>query len=147
MLNDQVLAIAHLPMSDGGFIQTFDDVTDRRKLDVRRALDEEQFELYDQPEVNSKDGQVLGLIVPLGDWVLRKTCMTATTWPAEVMVAVNVSARQFVHHDGVASVRDALHDSGLKSSRLELEITETPFGQARTSPDRCVTASYCILTH
>ena len=67
----------------------------------------------------------LGLIVPLGEWVLRQACAEAVAWPAHVKVAVNVSAAQFASGRLLQSVTDALTASGLPASRLELEITES----------------------
>lgn len=66
-----------------------------------------------------------GLIVPLGEWVLRTACTEATAWPPETKVAVNVSPVQFRKGDLVQTVAEALVDSGLAPERLELEITET----------------------
>ncbi|MEN3346790.1 MAG: hypothetical protein V7632_425, partial [Bradyrhizobium sp.] len=66
-----------------------------------------------------------GLIVPLGDIVLRKACMDAAGWPADIAVAVNLSAVQFKNPNLVASVKAALEESGLSADRLELEITES----------------------
>ncbi|GAC1312979.1 MAG: hypothetical protein NVSMB12_03980 [Acidimicrobiales bacterium] len=67
-----------------------------------------------------------GLIVPIGEWVLRESCATAAHWPdATSTVAVNVSARQLGDPRLVDTVRAALADSGLAPSRLSLEITES----------------------
>ncbi|WP_248305367.1 EAL domain-containing protein [Devosia sp. 1566] len=66
-----------------------------------------------------------GLIVPLGEWVLREACRTATTWPDGVRVAVNLSTVQFRNKELVSVIRSALADAGLPASRLELEITES----------------------
>jgi diguanylate cyclase (GGDEF)-like protein/PAS domain S-box-containing protein len=66
-----------------------------------------------------------GLIVSIGAWVLETACREATTWPDNIRVAVNISARQFVNHDLVGTVCTALDGSGLPANRLELEITET----------------------
>jgi EAL domain-containing protein (putative c-di-GMP-specific phosphodiesterase class I) len=65
-----------------------------------------------------------GLIVQLGEWVLRKACTEATAWPSAVKVAVNLSPVQFKAGNLVAIVVNALASSGLEPSRLELEITE-----------------------
>jgi EAL domain-containing protein (putative c-di-GMP-specific phosphodiesterase class I) len=69
--------------------------------------------------------EATGLIVPIGEWVLRQACTTATTWPANVKVAVNLSALQFRSSNLVQMVVGALASSGLSPDRLELEITET----------------------
>jgi diguanylate cyclase (GGDEF)-like protein len=66
-----------------------------------------------------------GLIVPLGEWVLRTACCAAMAWPANTTVAVNVSPVQFRKGDLVDTVANALVESGLPPERLELEITET----------------------
>ena len=66
-----------------------------------------------------------GLIKSIGKWVLHEACRAAATWPDDVTVAVNLSARQFDTDKIVATVRDALETSGLKPARLELEITES----------------------
>ncbi len=66
-----------------------------------------------------------GLIVPLGEWVLREACRTAATWPGEVRVAVNLSTVQFRNKELVSVIRSALADADLPASRLELEITES----------------------
>ena len=66
-----------------------------------------------------------GLIVPLGDWVLKAACAEAATWSRDVRIAVNVSAVQFKNRHILASVTDALTGSGLPADRLELEITES----------------------
>ncbi|OJX51329.1 EAL domain-containing protein [Devosia sp. 66-22] len=66
-----------------------------------------------------------GLIVPIGEWVLRQAAREAMRWPADVAVAVNLSPRQFAT-DGLAdTVKRVLAETGLQASRLELEITET----------------------
>jgi diguanylate cyclase (GGDEF)-like protein len=66
-----------------------------------------------------------GLIVPLGDWVLRTACSDAAGWSQDVCVAVNLSPAQFKSRNLVSSVVSALAVSGLAASRLELEITES----------------------
>jgi EAL domain-containing protein (putative c-di-GMP-specific phosphodiesterase class I) len=67
----------------------------------------------------------IGLIVELGEWVLRTACVDAVDWPAHIKVAVNLSSVQFGQGDLVGTVTRALVDSGLPPERLELEITET----------------------
>jgi diguanylate cyclase (GGDEF)-like protein len=66
-----------------------------------------------------------GLIVRLGEWVLREACSTAMNWPEHVSVSVNLSAVQFSKGDLVATVMNALASFGLPAYRLELEITES----------------------
>jgi diguanylate cyclase (GGDEF)-like protein len=64
-----------------------------------------------------------GLIVPLGEWVLRRACRDARNWPS-LRVAVNVSPIQFRHKQFVQSVSEILKETGLEPQRLELELTE-----------------------
>jgi diguanylate cyclase (GGDEF)-like protein len=66
-----------------------------------------------------------GLIVPIGEWVLREACRTAAQWPGDVRVAVNLSPVQFKAKHLFETVEAALRDSGLPPVRLELEITES----------------------
>lgn len=66
-----------------------------------------------------------GLIVPIGEWVLREATKTAAKWPGDVRVAVNLSPMQFKTRDLVGLVKSALADAHLPASRLELEITES----------------------
>ena len=123
------------------------------ELDLRKALANEEFELYFQPLVNLKSSKIttceallrwnhpvrgtvspvdiipvaedMGLIVDLGRWILRKACMECMKWPDAVSVAVNFSPQQFHQRDVVTEVRYALEVSGLPAHRLEIEITES----------------------
>jgi EAL domain-containing protein (putative c-di-GMP-specific phosphodiesterase class I) len=127
----------------------------RRELEVnlRKALVREEFELFYQPQINTQTDQIsgfeallrwrhpergmvppsefipvaedIGLISPLGDWVLEQACLAAVVWPREMKVAVNLSPVQFRNGVLVQSVRKALTRSGLAASRLELELTES----------------------
>ncbi len=122
------------------------------ELDLRKALVNEEFELFFQPLVNLKSGKIatceallrwnhpvrgtvspidiipvaedMGLIVDLGRWILRKACMECMKWPEAVSVAVNFSPQQFHQRDVLSEVRYALEVSGLPADRLEIEITE-----------------------
>jgi diguanylate cyclase (GGDEF)-like protein len=67
----------------------------------------------------------VGLIVPLGAWVLRRACMEAAAWPNGLKIAINVSTIQFRNRGLVETVMAALAESGLPADRLELEITES----------------------
>jgi diguanylate cyclase (GGDEF)-like protein len=123
------------------------------ELDLRTALQAGQFELFYQPLVDMRAGAVtgfeallrwrhperglvppgefiplaeeIGLIVPIGEWVLAEACTTATGWLGEMRVAVNLSPAQFKSRNLVTAVSRALLDAGLRADRLELEITET----------------------
>lgn len=123
------------------------------EIDLRRAIERNEFELYYQPMLSLDSGTVcglealirwnspergrvspadfiplaedLGLIVEIGEWVLREACRTATSWPPHVKLAVNVSAKQFTNRTLVLTVIDALRSTGLAAERLELEITES----------------------
>ena len=66
-----------------------------------------------------------GLIVPLGEWVIRQACDDATSWPADVKVAVNLSPVQFKEAELFDVIQSALQKSGLPPERLEVEITES----------------------
>jgi len=130
---------------------------ERRVLEreLRDGIVREEFELFYQPWINIATGRIAGcealirwrhptrgllgpgefigvaeetgLIVQLGDWVLRRACVEATRWPVHVKVAVNLSAAQFIGGNLTDTVRQALGQSGLAPRRLELEITETMF--------------------
>ena len=76
------------------------------------------------PDIFIPLAEEIGVIVPLGEWVLRKACSDAASWPADVGVAVNLSAVQFGSPCLLDAVADALRQSGLEPGRLELEITE-----------------------
>jgi EAL domain-containing protein (putative c-di-GMP-specific phosphodiesterase class I) len=123
------------------------------ELDLRRALQAGEFELFYQPLYNLGDERVtgceallrwrhpdrgmvspadfiplaeeIGLIVPLGEWVLRAACAEAAKWPDYVRLAVNLSPAQFRDRGLVRTVVSALATSGLPAQRLELEITES----------------------
>ncbi len=65
-----------------------------------------------------------GLIVEMGEWILRQACREASSWPKALQVAVNLSPAQFMHGDVVGLVHSILLETGLAPGRLELEITE-----------------------
>src|SRR5215211_2111590 len=65
-----------------------------------------------------------GLIVEMGEWILREACREAASWPLPMQIAVNLSPAQFMHGDLVSLVHSILLETGLTPGRLELEITE-----------------------
>ena len=65
-----------------------------------------------------------GLIVEMGEWILRQACREAASWPMPLQIAVNLSPAQFMHGDVVSLVHAILLETGLAPGRLELEITE-----------------------
>ncbi|MGI9381811.1 MAG: putative bifunctional diguanylate cyclase/phosphodiesterase [Methyloligellaceae bacterium] len=123
------------------------------ELDLRKALEAGEFELHYQPLLSLRSKEVsgfeallrwrhpergliaplefiplaeeIGLIVPLGEWVIRQACAEATNWPDDVKVAVNLSPVQFKSGNLVPAVVNALAASGVAADRLELEITES----------------------
>jgi diguanylate cyclase (GGDEF)-like protein/PAS domain S-box-containing protein len=125
------------------------------ELDLRRAFANGEFELHYQPLVEVATDRIsgfeallrwrhpdkgmispadfipvaedIGLIVAIGEWVLREACNEAVKWPAEVKIAVNLSPVQFRNRNLVQVVVSALANSGLSPKRLELEITESLF--------------------
>ena len=66
-----------------------------------------------------------GLILPIGEWVLRESCREAASWPKPLNIAVNLSPVQFRHGDLPGLVHSVLLETGLPPGRLELEITES----------------------
>jgi diguanylate cyclase (GGDEF)-like protein len=120
--------------------------------DLRGALEANQFHLVFQPQVRLDTTELTGfeallrwkhpsrglvspvefipiaeengLIVPIGEWVLRTACATAACWP-NLTIAVNLSPVQFRSRGLVAMVTSALAEAGLPPQRLELEVTET----------------------
>ena len=65
-----------------------------------------------------------GLIVEMGEWILREACREAASWPKPLQIAVNLSPAQFMRGDLVGLVHSILFETGLAAERLELEITE-----------------------
>ena len=123
------------------------------EMDLRKALIAGEFEIYYQPLMTLQSRRIcgfeallrwnhperglvppaefiplaeeIGLIVPIGEWVLRRACADAMSWSEDIKVAVNLSPVQFGNRNLVAEVAAALRLSGLPPHRLELEITET----------------------
>jgi diguanylate cyclase (GGDEF)-like protein len=75
-----------------------------------------------------------GLIVDLGEWVLRQACRDAMAWPQQVRVAVNLSAVQFRGGSLLDAVQSALDDAGMPPGRLEIDVTETVLVDKQSSP-------------
>lgn len=132
---------------------------ERAELEIalRRALDRKEFELHYQPKVETSSGRIigaealirwhhpdkglvsptrfipmaeeLGLIVPIGDWVLRTACAQNKAWQEAglppVSVAVNLSGRQFKQDSLVESIAAVLSEMALEPRHLELELTES----------------------
>lgn len=74
-----------------------------------------------------------GMIVALGEWILRRACTDAVGWPAHIKIAVNLSPVQFRNPMLVPTVRDILQTAGLQPDRLEVEITESVLLQKHTA--------------
>jgi len=126
----------------------------RRKLDteLRDALHNDEFELFYQPVIDLAGNEVVGmeallrwhhpvsglvapaefipvaeesgLIIPIGEWVIRQACADAARWPGHVRVALNLSPVQFRSPTLALTIIGGLAASGIAPSRLELEITE-----------------------
>jgi EAL domain-containing protein (putative c-di-GMP-specific phosphodiesterase class I) len=125
----------------------------RLEVDLRAAIAANQFEMFYQPVVSADSREVVafealirwrhpghgmvspaefipvaeetGLIIPLGEWILKQVCADAMSWPRHIRVAVNLSPVQFRSPTLAQSVFSALAASQLEPGRLELEITET----------------------
>lgn len=135
------------------------DSADRLKMEnsLRRALDRREFQLHYQPQVNLSSGQIIGaeallrwlpagdamvlphqfiplleetgLIIPVGEWVLRAACQQLSqinnTVALPVPISVNLSPMQFRHKDLVGMIESVLEETGIDAHWLELEITES----------------------
>jgi EAL domain-containing protein (putative c-di-GMP-specific phosphodiesterase class I) len=75
----------------------------------------------------------INVIIPLGEWIIRKACSDAARWPSQVKLAVNLSPAQFLNDNLLDLVVDALERSGMTPDRLELEITESVLLQKTTN--------------
>jgi diguanylate cyclase (GGDEF)-like protein len=123
------------------------------EMELRRALEAGEFHLVFQPQIRLGSSELTGfeallrwnsatrgsispadfipiaeetgLIVPIGEWVLRSACATAAKWPDHIRIAVNLSPVQFRSRGLVAMVTSGLAAAGLDPKRLELEVTET----------------------
>ncbi|MDX2201628.1 MAG: EAL domain-containing protein [Hyphomicrobiaceae bacterium] len=120
--------------------------------DLAVAVEKKQFELFYQPVIGLETQRIkafealirwrhpvkgliqpgaflvlaeqMGLILPIGEWVLQEACMAAQQWPKDLRVAVNLSPAHFRSPGLVGAVRRALEMSGLAPGRLEIEVTE-----------------------
>jgi diguanylate cyclase (GGDEF)-like protein/PAS domain S-box-containing protein len=126
---------------------------ERRALqrDLQRAVERDELAIHYQPQSRLGNGVVgfealvrwhhpsrglippntfiplaeeSGLIISIGEWILRETCREAASWPRQLQIAVNLSPVQFQHGDLPALVHAVLLETGLTANRLELEITE-----------------------
>jgi diguanylate cyclase (GGDEF)-like protein len=123
------------------------------ELDIRTAVEEQQFTLVFQPIIDLRNGAIAsfetlirwkhatrgfvspaefipiaeetGLVIDIGRWVLEEACKEAVKWDTEASVAVNFSAVQFKDKQFLRFLISVLEKTGLPPSRLELEITET----------------------
>ena len=123
------------------------------EMDLRQALINGEFELHYQPLVNLQSNDITGfeallrwnhptrgrippaefipiaeetgLIIQLGDWVLRRACEETASWPQELKIAVNLSPAQLKSRNLVQAVVGALAASSMPATRLQLEITES----------------------
>lgn len=140
----------------------------RRELenDLRRAVALQEFELYFQPKIDLSSSNIngfealirwnhptrglvppfefipaaesLGLIIPIGEWVIQEACRCAANWPEGTSVAINLSPIQFAQDNLCDIVQQALDTSGISASQVELEITESVLlgdGSAPTEVD------------
>ena len=125
--------------------------------ELPRAIEQDEFQLYYQPQVDLRTSQLIGaealirwyhpkwgvvspgkfipiaeetgLILPLGEWVLRTACQQAQAWHQQfstpLKVAVNISAHQFDHPELAQTIRQVLAETNLNPENLEIELTET----------------------
>ena len=160
LLKNADLALYRSKSSGRGLFSFFQDGMDMAvqdqhalELDLRLALQREEFELHYQPIINlatletsgfealirwrhPQRGMVApdqfiplaeetGMIVPLGEWIIRRACLDAATWPERYRLAVNLSPVQILKPGLVRVIEGALKDASLAATRLELEVTET----------------------
>ncbi|MGE0081520.1 MAG: EAL domain-containing protein [Thiohalomonadaceae bacterium] len=141
-------------------------VSERLSLEnaLRRAIEREEFELYYQPQINGRTGRVegveallrwhrgdrlveplefvgvaeeTGLIVPIGEWVMREACRQAAEWRDAGMpparIAINLSATQFSQRGALDRLRDILMQGCVDPASMEVELTENTFMQETES--------------
>ncbi|RXT15323.1 EAL domain-containing protein [Ammoniphilus sp. CFH 90114] len=121
--------------------------------ELRKAIEENQFELLYQPQFYIHNGKIsgveallrwnhpnmgvispadfiplaeeTGLIIPIGEWVMREACRQRKKWQTDLRIAVNVSMKQFLHEDFIHNLRNILRETGMDPEELKLEITES----------------------
>ena len=164
LLRQADTAMYHAKDMGGGRFQFFTD--DLNKQTIRRlqlenalheAIDQNQFELHYQPQLNLASGKIVGaealirwnhpelglispldfiplaevtnLILPIGDWVIKTACAQAVNWKEhfnhDLLIAVNVSARQLDDDGFIERLTEIVNQSGLPYKNLEVEITES----------------------
>jgi diguanylate cyclase len=139
-----------------------DEVRERRALanDLRHAIENDELAVHYQVQTSIETGEIRGyeallrwthptlgpigpdvfiplaeangLILPLGEWVLRKACQDAVQWPEPHKVAVNLSAVQLTHSGLARQIQHVLLETGLPVKRLEIELTETALIKDKT---------------
>ena len=138
------------------YVAAMDEVSRSRAataMDLRRAIDEQQFDLHYQVQNDTQSGTIVGfeallrwnhpekgrispadfipiaeetgMIINIGDWVLRTACATAVGWSSPYKIAVNVAPIQLSHGDLPQRIAEILRETGLPADRLEIEITES----------------------
>ena len=160
LLKQADIALYRAKLDGKGTFRFFESAMDMQlkerhalEIDLRMAIQENQFELHYQPLVDVETETIVGcealirwkhptkgnippsdfipvaeetgLIGPIGDWVLREACAEAATWPNDIKVAVNLSPVQFRNKKLLPSILNAIVQSGLPAFRLEIEITES----------------------
>jgi len=125
--------------------------------ELRKAIENEEFVVYYQPQINLETDKIVGfealvrwnhpikgivapkefiplaeetgLIIPIGNWVLKEACLQLKQWEVEgyddLVMAVNISVRQFKDKELVNFIHEVIQETGINPERLELEITET----------------------
>ncbi|WP_230474386.1 EAL domain-containing protein [Calidifontibacillus erzurumensis] len=123
---------------------------------LRKALENDEFSLHFQPQLDIKSEKIIGfeallrwyhpdlgnippsdfipiaedtgLILPIGDWVLRQACLQVKEWEKvgfhSLRVAVNLSAQQFLQRNMVEKIKEVIKETSIRPQNLELEITE-----------------------